>query len=92
MKGFNFASAFARPRWTCRQCRDLGLRAPKLQRGYSEYGYERPRRKHQVLLAAAATGTIGATALAFGDDVKHAYEATERTGRVITTLAVCINE
>jgi len=45
-----------------------------------------------VLIAAAATGGIGATALAFGDDVKHAYEAMERTGRVISTLAVCINE
>ena len=45
-----------------------------------------------MLLAAAATGGLGATALAFGDDVRHAYEATERTGRVITTLAICINE
>ncbi|TVY26681.1 ABC1 family protein MCP2-like protein [Lachnellula hyalina] len=98
MKGFNFAF---RPRWTCRQCRDLGLRRapPKhntQQRTYSSGGgsnYGRPqRRKRQVLLAAAATGTIGATALAFSDDVRHAVQGMERTGRVITTLAVCVND
>ncbi|TVY51322.1 ABC1 family protein MCP2-like [Lachnellula cervina] len=101
MKGFNFAF---RPRWTCRQCRDLGLRRapPKQhtqQRTYSSgkssnYGYERPptRRKRQVLLAVAATGTVGVTALAFGDDVRHAVQGMERTGRVITTLAVCVND
>ncbi|TVY31779.1 ABC1 family protein-like protein [Lachnellula subtilissima] len=98
MKGFNFAF---RPRWTCRQCRDLGLRRapPKhntQQRTYSSGGgsnYEHPQpRKRQVLLAAAATGTIGATALAFSDDVRHAVQGMERTGRVITTLAVCVND
>ncbi|TVY89717.1 ABC1 family protein-like protein [Lachnellula willkommii] len=104
MKGFNFAY---RPRWTCRQCRDLGLRRappkqPKQhtqQRTYSSgsssnYGYQRPptRRKRQVLLAVAATGTVGATALAFSDDVRHAVQGIERTGRVITTLGVCVND
>ncbi|TVY50037.1 ABC1 family protein-like protein [Lachnellula occidentalis] len=97
MKGFNFAF---RPRWTCRQCRDLGLRrAPPRhtqQRTYSsgsKHSNEHPqRRKRQVLLAAAATGTIGATALAFSDDVKHVVKGMERTGRVITTLGVCVND
>jgi len=30
--------------------------------------------------------------VAFTDDVKHAYGAIERSGRVASTLAVCINE
>jgi aarF domain-containing kinase len=41
---------------------------------------------------AAAGGAAGVGALAFTDDVKHAYKAIERTGRVAGTLAVCINE
>ncbi len=49
-----------------------------------------PRRRGVVL--AAAGGAAGAGALAFTDDIKHGFQATERTGRVITTLAVCINE
>lgn len=42
--------------------------------------------------AAAAVGTLGAGGLVFGGDVKHAYAAVERSGRVVSTLAVCINE
>ena len=57
--------------------------------GYTNYG--KPRRKVRVL-AAAALGGVGASTLAFGDDVKHAYGAVERSGRVASTLAVCINE
>jgi hypothetical protein len=30
--------------------------------------------------------------LAFADDVKGAYEAAERTGRVIAVLGLCVNE
>ena len=44
------------------------------------------------MLVAAAGGALGVTAVAFTDDVRHAYEAAERTGRVVSTLAVCINE
>jgi aarF domain-containing kinase len=52
-------------------------------------GKKRPRRALQY---ATAGGTLGVTALAFSDDIKHGYAAAERTGRVMTTLAVCINE
>lgn len=31
-------------------------------------------------------------AIAFTDDIKHGYKAVERAGRVLGTLAVCINE
>ena len=43
-------------------------------------------------MIAAAGGAAGAGALAFTDDLKHGYHAMERTGRVMGTLAVCINE
>lgn len=46
-----------------------------------------------MLFAAAASGTLGAgTALVFTDDIKHAYYAAERSGRVLSTLMICINE
>jgi len=50
----------------------------------------RPRLSRNIVLAAS--GAVGIGALAFTNDVKHAYNAFERTGRVMGTLAVCINE
>lgn len=44
-----------------------------------------------MLMAAAGAG-IGASTLAFTDDIRHSYETVERTGRVVSTLAVSINE
>jgi len=49
-------------------------------------------KKRGRIVLAAATGTLGVTALVFTDDVKHSYKAVERTGRVVGTLFVCINE
>ncbi|KAL4906436.1 hypothetical protein BDW74DRAFT_150350 [Aspergillus multicolor] len=37
-------------------------------------------------------GTIVVGAFAFFDEVRHAYRAAARTGRVVGTLAVCIND
>ncbi|KAL6234220.1 hypothetical protein BDW75DRAFT_213045 [Aspergillus navahoensis] len=37
-------------------------------------------------------GTIIIGAVAFSDDVRHIYHAAARTGRVVGTLAVCIND
>lgn len=37
-------------------------------------------------------GLLGLGALAFSDKARHAYRAAERSGRVVSTLAVCINE
>ena len=37
-------------------------------------------------------GLLGGGAFAFSDDVKHIYGAVRRSGRVVGTLAVCINE
>lgn len=91
--------------WTCRSCLSQTkiTRVGSQFRGYARKGYgynaygtgytgrPRPRRKGRVL-AAATLGGVGASTLAFGDDVKHAYGAVERSGRVASTLAVCINE
>lgn len=94
--------------WTCRCClsQTKSARVGSQFRVYSRKGHDpgrgsgrgnaytdsgRPRRKGRVL-AAAALGGVGASTLAFGDDMKHAYGAVERSGRVASTLAVCINE
>ncbi|PGH16416.1 Atypical/ABC1/ABC1-B protein kinase [Helicocarpus griseus UAMH5409] len=57
--------------------------------GNTNGGKRRPRKALQY---AAAGGTVGAVLFAFGDDVKHVYAAAERTGRVMSALAVCIND
>lgn len=44
------------------------------------------------MLTAAATAATGAGVLAFTDDIKYGYDATERTGRVAAALAICIND
>jgi len=37
-------------------------------------------------------GLLGAGAVVYSDEIKHAYHAAGRSGRVVGTLAVCINE
>jgi aarF domain-containing kinase len=86
--------------WTCRQCL-LQSRGSKIgeqvrvyarrSNGKGSFKSSKPKRRGRVIVAAAG-GALGVTAVAFTDDVKHAYEAVERTGRVVSTLAVCINE
>jgi hypothetical protein len=49
-------------------------------------------RPRKTVRLAAASGTLGASLLFFTDEIKYGYDAAERTGRVMTTLAVCINE
>lgn len=52
-----------------------------------------PRRPRRALLFASTSAAVGGvTALAFIDDIKGAYEAAERSGRVVAGLAICINE
>jgi aarF domain-containing kinase len=41
---------------------------------------------------AIITGIVGAAAVTLSDDARHLYRAAQRTGRVVGTLAVCINE
>lgn len=83
--------------WTCRQCCAKGKVGKAGARGYanragSGNANTGKRKNGKVLFAAASGGVLGASALAFGDDIKHAYGAVERSGRVASTLALCINE
>lgn len=55
-------------------------------------------RQHRTLMGPGAillTATIGSglvTAAVYPDDVKHAWKACERSGRVVAGLAACIND
>lgn len=94
MKPSSFGSAFKQTNpWTCRRCLQQSRRVAGPLRQYSTKSRSIPiPKKRGRILLAATTGTLGVTALAFGDDVKHTYKAVERTGRVLGTLAVCIND
>jgi len=89
--------------WICRRCALQARGGVKQIRGYGtrdnangkgSYGNSQQygkKRKGRVMLAAAG-GALGITTVAFTDDIRHAYEAVERTGRVVSTLTVCIND
>jgi len=102
MKGFNLTKPIGlglvgtSSSWTCRRCAlqaQRGLRTVGQAKGYATRlrRIPRPRRKGRILLAATG-GALGVTTLAFTDEIRHSYEAVERTGRVVSTLALCINE
>jgi len=86
--------------WTCSTCRgqlacakparQLGIRAFATARGSYKGGRQAP--KKTLLFASASTATLGASFLAFSDEIKSGYESTERTARVASALAVCIND
>jgi aarF domain-containing kinase len=92
MKAFTIGSAFKQASsWNCRQC--LRQSQNRTLRQYSSRAGRIPNtKKRGRIVLAATTGTLGLTALTFSDDVKHSYRAMERTGRVVGTLFVCINE
>ncbi|KAI0543536.1 ABC1 family-domain-containing protein [Xylaria curta] len=104
MKSLSFASLSrlaSNTPWTCTSCRTQLLRHTKFQRpsshrystGPSGSSRRSPRTRARVaVLTATATGATGAGVLAFTDDIKYGYDVTERTGRVATTLALCIND
>ncbi|KAF5026200.1 hypothetical protein F66182_1764 [Fusarium sp. NRRL 66182] len=91
----------ARP-WTCSTCRSQLVRGNPFRhvrvkgfasgRGSRGSGGHKSGPKRTLLYASAGATTIGASALAFTDDIKSSYEAAERTGRVAVALAVCIND
>ncbi|RFU27927.1 hypothetical protein B7463_g8418, partial [Scytalidium lignicola] len=105
MKTSKMASALRQiSPWTCRKCKlqsqgGLPIQSLRQTVRYStnstnstrKGGLPNPKRRGGVLLAATG-GAFVVGGLAFTDDIKHAYKAAERTGRVITTLAVCIND
>ncbi|KAL1878785.1 hypothetical protein VTK73DRAFT_7542 [Phialemonium thermophilum] len=94
--------------WTCAKCRGHVSRQPVLSTRIPlsrQFGTSKARRtnaafgnrsrRQAVILAATGTGIasgILAGVLAFTDEIKHSYEAAERTGRVASALAICIND
>ena len=81
--------------WTCMRCLRNMPRSTNSHVTYATKAkkpFKRKNRNTGVVLTAAS-GTVGLGGLAFfADDLKHRYVAVERSGRVLTTLAVCINE
>lgn len=91
--------------WTCVTCRNhvlgrgLARQIPSRQYGTSKPSLPRlstrPGRRRAVILAATGTGLatgILAGVIAFTEEIKQSYEAAERTGRVASALAICIND
>ncbi|KAL1998868.1 hypothetical protein VTN02DRAFT_5457 [Thermoascus thermophilus] len=90
--------------WTCARC--LQQRTPStVARSYStdpssssqtrDDGGKRsdPKKsRRRVIKIAAAGGALGVASLVFADEIKHAYAAAARSGRVVGALAVCIND
>ncbi|KAM0429343.1 hypothetical protein ACHAPT_006558 [Fusarium lateritium] len=105
MKAFSISTlatrVAARP-WTCSTCRSQlarsrpvqNVRAKGFASGRASRGANGRRAgpSRAVLYASAGVATVGASTLAFTDDIKNGYEAAERTGRVAVALAVCIND
>ncbi|KAH8693147.1 putative ubiquinone biosynthesis protein [Talaromyces proteolyticus] len=60
--------------------------------GPSSYAENKKTSRRKRAIQLAAGGTFAVTIFAFWDDIKHAYAAAARTGRVVTTLAICIND
>lgn len=84
--------------WTCLRClqrwRASRLCAPRNNRFTTRTTEARiPRNGRRTLLLAAAGGTAGASVIVgLSDELKHGYAAARRSGRVLTTLLLCINE
>ncbi|KAI1617043.1 aarF domain-containing kinase [Exophiala viscosa] len=85
--------ALGRATWTCARCKSTQTPSNRFRHTYSSYARPvkvvRPR---QAVYLAAAGGALGGSLLFFTDDIKHGWHAAARTGRVVTTLAVCIND
>ncbi|KAK6076766.1 ABC1 family protein [Seiridium cupressi] len=90
-------------RWTCSTCRSQLITKSRpaqrpLNRQYatgssrSSRRAPQPPRSKRIVLTAAATGAAGAGVLAFTDDIRFGYEATERAGRVASALYINISD
>lgn len=84
-----------RATWTCSRCKNT--KPTLLDNPCRTFSARTARpvrilRPRKAVYWAAAGGSLGGSLLFFGDDIKHGWRAAERTGRVVTTLAVNINE
>ncbi|OBT75857.1 hypothetical protein VF21_04378 [Pseudogymnoascus sp. 05NY08] len=96
MKGINFAQGLVRAPWTCRAC-TRQIRQPLLRAtGRKSYATAAPNARRGLstgtILVTATLGSAIITAAVYPNDVKHAYQACQRSGRVVVALAKCIND
>lgn len=88
---------------TCTSCRGQFTKSAHSRPSISRtYGHNRkfhssgtskpPPSSRRTVLLCASLGAAGASVLAVGDDIKGAYEGTQRAGRVASALFICINE
>ncbi|KAF2004833.1 ABC1 kinase family protein [Amniculicola lignicola CBS 123094] len=97
MLGFKLFSPFLQrvSPWTCGAC----LRRQTVQQQQYSYATKaipakqalKSRRRRRLLLAGGGIGVTSAI-VAVNDDAKHAFAAAQRSGRVVSTLFVCIND
>ena len=96
MRNLGLRAAYAQKTpWTCPTCLQRQAFFERAAKRFSTKARRLPPQKRTriVLLTCATTGTLGAaTLVAVSDEVKHGYNAAERTGRVASTLLRCINE
>jgi len=83
--------------WTCARCQSTQIRV-EAQREYSRLRQAQPvrllrdkRRVNKIFFAVATVG-VGGGAYLLRDDIRHWYHAAVRSGRVVSTLYVCIQE
>ena len=80
--------------WICRRCSRTSISVASSQRASLSSKHARIGRKvtgKRTTALIAASG-LSAGTLAFSEDIKHGYAAAERSGRVVSTLFICINE
>lgn len=87
----------ARTSWTCSDCASPQFRAQAV-RNYARTRQTRPvrisrgnKKVNRIYLAVATVG-FGGGAYLLRDDLRHWWEAAARSGRVVSTLYVCIQE
>ena len=87
--------------WTCPRCVQYLPTAAfrpsnnilNLRRSLNTAALPKPKRRlHKLLVLASTVALLSAGGLVYQDKVRHYYAAARRSGRVVTCLALCINE
>lgn len=85
--------------WTCPECCQASLcfsAKRQFSGGYAQWPRHikivRPKQQRRLLYAAAGSGSLLGGGLFFQEEIGHAWKATERSSRVASALAVCIND
>jgi hypothetical protein len=79
--------------WTCPGC---SVKPPSSSRrtftNHARINIGSRTRQRRVLWAAGTASVATVGGFFFQDDIKHVWQATERSSRVVSTLGICINE